>query len=1376
MNKRIENLISRKRNLTFIGVVVCSILFFSLQKYYSYQVQVIQNDAHVQLKAIAHLKISQISRWNYERIADAKTISNNKLFIDGVETWLKNETNNSIKVKLESTLSSIKSNYNYNNVMLCSPGEKILLGIDLKFIEHNNDLLRTIKNVIDTKKILSTDLYINKSIDKICLDYVAPIIASNGDVIAIIILSVNPSDYLYPLINEWPAPNKTSETVIARRECDSVLYLNQLKRQKNTALKLSRALTSIEMPAVQAALGYKGIFEGKNYKGIDVLAYIEPIPNTNWVMVVQVDHSEVYANLYFREKVIITFIAIIIIILLLGLILIFQHRRRNVYKELFVKEKELREYHEEYKTILYSIGDGVITTDANGKIKKMNAIAEELTGWKEAEALGKAGKEIFKVINEETREDIENPIIKVLTEGTIVGLAKHTLLISKNGNEIPIADSGAPIRNEEGEITGVILVFRNQTEERFAASLLKARLNIVEYSVSHTTQELLQNALDEICDLIASPIGFFHFVENDQVTLSLQTWSTKTKKEFCKAEGKGFHYDIDKAGVWADCIYTKKPIIHNDYASLKNKKGLPQGHAPVIRELVVPVIRSGKVVAILGVGNKQTEYTLKDIEIVSFLSDVAWESLSRKRSEDAIRVSKERLNRAEFASKSGNWELHLATKKMISSKGARLLYGIKHEDSDYEIIKKSPLPQYRPMLDEALRNLIEKNEPYNLEFKIKTADTGEIKDIHSIATYDKEMGVLFGVIQDITERKRSEDELRSSEQRFGLLFNCINDAVLVHKMNGGEAGRFTEVNEIACNRLGYSREELLEMTPLDIDSGGMEESKIRAIESLINQGHAVFEMIHVSKSGQKIPVEISSRLFQSDGIQYVLSIARDISERKQAEIKIKQMLERYNLATRAASLGVWDWDAKGNIMVWDERMYQLYGVQKEDFSGAIDAWQKGLHPEDYERSNKEFEMALSGERSFDTEFRVLWPNGTVRFIKAYAQIVRDELGEPLRAIGINYDITDQKNAERAIKESEELLRKVTDNMPAYIALVDQQTLKYKFANQKFVTSFNKNKDEIIGSHISEVIGEANTDFAMAYIDIVRQGKSASYINNFNIAEGERFINVNYVPFLDDKNNVVDILVLSQDVTEIKQAEQVLSKNAVELKALNATKDKLFSIIAHDLKSPFTGIIGFSELLYENIDRYNIEKTKHFINQINQTAKSTFILLENLLTWAKAQTGKIEFKPQGLQLKPIIQDVISVLNSAAKIKNISLNSFESDNSLVFADRNMLHTILRNLVSNAIKFTQHGGRIEIYSIVIDGKIEVTVKDNGVGMNEETQKKLFNKDSSLSTKGTAHESGTGLGLILCKDFIERQGGEIWFTSELGKGTEFKFTLPLG
>jgi signal transduction histidine kinase len=251
-------------------------------------------------------------------------------------------------------------------------------------------------------------------------------------------------------------------------------------------------------------------------------------------------------------------------------------------------------------------------------------------------------------------------------------------------------------------------------------------------------------------------------------------------------------------------------------------------------------------------------------------------------------------------------------------------------------------------------------------------------------------------------------------------------------------------------------------------------------------------------------------------------------------------------------------------------------------------------------------------------------------------------------------------------------------------------------------------------------------------------------------------------------------LLAKQIDDKDNAINALKKSDAKLKESNDTKDKFFSIIAHDLRSPLLTIESFSELLIEDVKEIDVAESEKYLTIIKSAAKNTVYLLDNLLKWAKSQTGQIIFNPQKLILSSIISEIIEHSNSVAVVKGISLFQKKTDEIEVYADEEMLKTILRNLISNAIKFTNSDGEINVYAAVNDKSIEIVVSDNGVGMDEETQNKLFRLETNIKTFGTANEKGSGLGLILCKEFVEKHGGKIWVESELGKGSNFKFTLP--
>lgn len=249
----------------------------------------------------------------------------------------------------------------------------------------------------------------------------------------------------------------------------------------------------------------------------------------------------------------------------------------------------------------------------------------------------------------------------------------------------------------------------------------------------------------------------------------------------------------------------------------------------------------------------------------------------------------------------------------------------------------------------------------------------------------------------------------------------------------------------------------------------------------------------------------------------------------------------------------------------------------------------------------------------------------------------------------------------------------------------------------------------------------------------------------------------------------------QVITERKKAEKALKEKDEKLVKLNADKDLFMSILGHDLRSPFFILRVLSELLQDDVQNFDIEEIKKMAGDINKTAQSTFKLLEDILLWARIQQGKIPFKPQIIQFQDICINIFEVLNPTAAEKNITINNTLKDQLTVIADANMLKTILRNLVSNAIKFTNIGGSVNISAVQTPSIITISVTDSGVGISHDNVAKLFDVGQVQTTYGTADEKGTGLGLLLCKEFVEKHSGRIWVESEVGIGSSFKFTLPI-
>ncbi|MGC8892988.1 MAG: PAS domain S-box protein [Candidatus Saccharicenans sp.] len=612
-----------------ISLVLILIILVVGFNYYQAQAQKMKNIIQEELSGIAQLKAKEIRDWLDQRKADAEVMSKNPFLASSVINWLKkpdSELLNKIKERLEITSQA----YNYDRIMILdqnkipviSIGEEAPAGAPASF---SSELKEALSQAEKTGEVILTDLHKPRPQSEIHMDVVAPIFYSEkaGEKEkttkpgAFLILTVNANRFLFPLIQTWPIPSSTAETQLVKRDGDDVLYLNEQRHRKYTALKLRFPLTRREQAAVRAASGEYGYFEGYDYRGEKVLAHLTPVPGTSWSIVSKIDEKEALSSWKSRSALIILFIIILTAAGFILAELIWQKREKANLARLYLAEAQVRESRELFRVLtessligvyliqdgvfqyvnktlsqwfgyqpeeligrlgnidlthpddramvadynrrrlekklqsirfdfkalrkdgsfffaeaygsvidyqgkpaiigsliditerinllqeimtgeaemrasLYSIADAVISTDVHGRVRLMNPVAEKLTGWREDEAVEKPIEEIFHIINEFSREPVANPVERVIKEGIVVGLANHTVLISRDGTEYPIADSGAPIFDEEGNILGVILVFRDQTKEREAQrQIIEAREELREKN--RFLETLIQN-------------------------------------------------------------------------------------------------------------------------------------------------------------------------------------------------------------------------------------------------------------------------------------------------------------------------------------------------------------------------------------------------------------------------------------------------------------------------------------------------------------------------------------------------------------------------------------------------------------------------------------------------------------------------------------------------------------------------------------------------------------------------------------------------------------------------------------------------------------------------------------------------------------------
>jgi len=360
---------------------------------------------------------------------------------------------------------------------------------------------------------------------------------------------------------------------------------------------------------------------------------------------------------------------------------------------------------------------------------------------------------------------------------------------------------------------------------------------------------------------------------------------------------------------------------------------------------------------------------------------------------------------------------------------------------------------------------------------------------------------------------------------------------------------------------------------------------------------------------------------------------------------------------------------------------------------------------------------------------------------------------------INTILAKKIKIEKSLEESESRFRTIVENIPVMIIVLDHDAVFRTGNNEaakffKIIPGF-----QVDVPYLESILTDSPLNSAAKAIYTSLDGQ----FRELEVKTLSGFRTQNWAAF---KTQTSEIIMVGYDITKMKVYQQ-------ELKQLNDTKDKFFSIISHDLRSPFNTIIGYSDLLMEDYNDYNDKDRLEFIGIINSSAFATLKLLNNLLSWARAQSGNIKVNMEKLDLNVVVDEVLKMLEPAAKSKSVKLISDIKKHCFVYSDHDMVNTVLHNLISNSIKFTGEGGQITIETNLDDEFVCVSIKDSGIGIPADLVPKLFSIVGNVSRRGTNDEAGTGLGLVICKEFVEKMGGKIWLESEEGVGTTFYFTL---
>ena len=703
------------------------------------------------------------------------------------------------------------------------------------------------------------------------------------------------------------------------------------------------------------------------------------------------------------------------------------------------------------------------------------------------------------------------------------------------------------------------------------------------------------------------------------------------------------------------------------------------------------------------------------------------------------------------------------------------------------------LPEDRPATREAVFTALRERRMYEAEHRIRHKD-GSVRWIwgagHGVFAPDGSLRFIEGLNLDMTRQKQAEEALRASERRFRVFVDHAADAFFLTD----EKGRVLDVNRRACESLGYTRDELIGMTPFDfVDlEPTVFEDRIRQLHS----GEAVaFESRHRRKDGSVFPVETRAKSFREGGRQFLVSLARDVTDRKQAEEALRESEQRWRSLTEALPQLVWSATPDGTCDYFSSQWTEHTGIAEADLLGW--QWLETLHPDDREPTRRFWLESVAGHHAYDIEYRVRHRDGEYRWFKTRGVPIRDTGGNIVKWFGTCTDITE-------LRQSEGRFRGIFENAAVGIAQTHPSG-RFLRVNEKFCSIVGYTREELLQKTFKDITHPDNVAIGVSALAALLRGESLSieHEKRYVRKDGstvwvELFVSLQR----DAAGEPAYAIAVIQDISERKRLDAELRQAKEAAEAANRAKDEFLANVSHEIRTPMNAILGMTDLV---LDTPLEEDQRQSLKMVKSSADSLLGIINDLLDFSKIEAGKLELEPADFSVRAALGDTLRALAVRAHRKGLELiYQVQPDvpDALV-GDAGRLRQVLLNLVGNAVKFTDEGevvvtvegmrdeGRgmkedqepstlIPHPSSLIPSEGEVglrfTVRDTGIGIPAEQQERIFRAFEQEDTSTTRKYGGTGLGLTIASRLVALMGGTITVDSAPGRGSTFAFTARFG
>jgi PAS domain S-box-containing protein len=1186
----------------------------------------------------------------------------------------------------------------------------------------------------------------------------------------VVLLEADPNKWIYPYLARRPMAALSAETVLLRREGDDIVFLSPLRHHPAPPLTFRRPANVTGFAALAAVEGREGFSEYVDYRNEPVFAAVARLDRAPWGLVVKVDQRDALAD-YRREirntgaTAALAFLAFWSVAFLLILAW-----RRRAAAALWGSEERAR-------ATLYSIGDAVIATDHNGRVEQLNPVAEKLTGWAQTDACGKHLDEVFRIVNEQTRTAVESPVARVLREGQVVGLANHTLLIGKDGSEHPIADSGAPIRDEKGEVTGVVLVFRDQTEERAA---------------QRRYRDLFDNVGVALLRSTPGPEGGFVDVNPAMVAM----FEADNREQLMAVRPSELYLDASQRRIVSDSIVTTGRI--DAEVRFKTLKGKPIWcHITGVKTTAAN-------------GQICFDDTMEDIT-------------ERKQAEEALRESQKALVEAQRVARVGSWEWDAVRDEITGSQEFYRLFDVAPEDiARFPQFAERLHPDDRARVEQDVAKALHLERPYDTDYRVKLR-AGGWRDINARGQVFLDDGGkplrMVGTCLDITERKQAEAELRIKNQAF-------EDSIASQSV-ADKDGTITHVNPAFLRLWGYATKE--EATGKSVGTFFANPADATPVLEAL--------AAHDAWEGEFLARRTDGSTFVSRGYATSLRSATgaligyqstnlDVTSERENAAALRESERKFRDTVRYLDEGYYSCTVDGSLREHNVAFNRILGFKpEEDLKGSKlpDFWQ---NPEDRNEYLREL-MSKGIVRNFLINAKTI--GGDKLVAMANSHLVKDDNGTPVRIEGTFTDFTEHKRMEERIshlnlvlkairnvnqlivreKDPETLIRRSCEVLTetrgyfsAWIALYDESWKYLTAASAGLGAAFESLENRFRSGQLAacdkavhergvHVVRNPAMECPNCPAAMLYRGQSAIAVR----LEHEKHIHgllvmsmdAGLVDLVDEQNLIEEVAddiayalhgldvearrgAAEEDLRKHRdQLEQRVRDRTAQLEESNKELEAFSYSVSHDLRAPLRAIDGFTRLLSDDYAPQLDTEGQRVCSVIHENTGKMSRLIDDLLAFSRL--GRAEMSLSPIDMGTMAGSVFHELTTPESRARIDFQVGIVPPAV--ADPTLIRQVWMNLLSNAIKFSSKRDRavIKVSARQNEGENVYAVQDDGAGFDMQYVGKLFGVFQRLHS--SKEFEGTGVGLALVQRVIQRHGGRVWAEGETDKGATFYFAL---